>query len=330
VSYEKPHLTFEQQLTLLVRRGMSYRDHAAAYSALKRIGYYRLSAYTYPFRKRDSSGVPIDQFVDGSSVEAAIDLHDFDVKLRGILLAGLEAFEIALRTHISYTLGKRDKFGHLDPVDALDRLACEEVPARADPSANSHYDVWLAKYEERCEAAKKEDFVKHFNEKYDGRLPIWAATEVMDLGGVVRLYGFLLREDRVKISRNFGPKREPDFRAWTKSLNLLRNHCAHGDRIWNRSFTYTLPEFVSPHIDSRLEHLVSTHDLMRRKVYALAAALGSALSTVDPYTNWPRSFATQAKKFPAVPQVATYQMMGFPNDWQDLDLWKFQPRARTA
>lgn len=306
---------------------MSFRDHASAYSALKRIGYYRLSAYTYPFRERGSDGLPINRFVDGSSIEAAVDLHDFDVKLRSTLLAGLEAFEIALRTHISYTLGRRDKFGHLNPVDALDAVACD-VPASGEPSAPSQYDVWLDKYEKRCGDAKKEDFVKHFNEKYEGRLPIWAATEVMDLGGIVRLYGFLLREDRVKISRNFGPKREPDFRAWTKSLNLLRNHCAHGDRIWNRSFTYTLPEFVPPHIDSRLEHLTSSSDLMRRKVYALAAALGSALSTVDRYSNWPRSFATQAKKFPGVPQVATYQMMGFPTDWQDLELWKFQPTAR--
>lgn len=332
VSYDKPHLTFEEQLKLMVERGMTYRDHAAAYSALKRIGYYRLSAYTYPFRVRDTDGLPINRFVDGSSIEAAIELHDFDAKLRGTLHAGLEAFEIALRTHISYTLGRRDKFGHLSPGDALDAVACEARASGqpADGSALSSYDVWLQKYEKRCEDAKKEDFVRHFNEKYEAKMPIWAATEVMDLGGIVRLYGFLLREDRVKISRNFGPKREPDFRAWTKSLNLLRNHCAHGDRIWNRSFTYTLPEFVSPDIDSRLEHLVSSSDLMRRKVYALAAVLAGALSTVDPYSNWPRAFATQAKKFPGVPQVATYQMMGFPNDWQDLDLWKFQPKARAG
>ncbi len=327
-TYDKPHLTYEQQLTRLVERGMPYRDHTAALSSLKRIGYYRLSAYTYSFRKRDEAGLVQNQFVEGSSIEAAVDLHDFDVKLRAALLAGLEAFEVALRVQIAYTLGRRDKFGHLDPNNALDSVACEVPVDRSNPGGQRQYDVWLEKYEKRCKDAEKEDFVKHFKEKYEGRMPIWTATEVMDLGGIVRLYGFLLRDDRNKISRNFGPKREPDFRAWTKSLNLLRNHCAHGDRIWNRSFTYTLPEFVSGDIDSRLEHLVPSSDLMRRKVYALAAVLASALIRVDRYTNWPRSFATQAKKLPGVPQVATHQMMGFPSDWQELELWKYQPPAR--
>ncbi len=329
VPYDKPHYTYEQQLAKLVERGMPYRDHAAALSSLKRIGYYRLSAYTYSFRTRDADGVVQNEFVDGSSLEAAIDLHDFYVKLRANFLAGLEAFEVALRVQIAYILGRRHKYGHLDPINALDRLACENPANSGDPDGQSRYDVWLTKYEKRCNDAEKEDFVKHFKEKYDGRLPIWAATEVMDMGGVVRLYGFLLKEDRLKISRSFVPRREPDFRAWTKSLNLLRNHCAHGDRIWNRSFTYTLPEFVAGDIDPRLDHLAPSSALMRRKIYALAAVLASALITVDPYTNWPRSFATQAKKLPGVPQVVTHQMMGFPADWQNLDLWKYQPSARA-
>ncbi|BBY58450.1 Abi family protein [Mycolicibacterium sarraceniae] len=328
VTYDKPHLTYEQQLARLVERGMPYRDHAAALSSLKRTGYYRLSAYTYSFRKRDADGVVESQFVDGSSLEAAVDLHDFDVKLRATLLAGLEAFEVALRVQIAYTLGRRDKYGHLDPENALDGGFCGHPADSSDPGGRTRYDIWLTKYDKRCKDAEREDFVKHFKEKYDGRLPIWAATEVMDLGLIARLYGFLLRDDRVKISRNFGPRREPDFRAWTKSLNLLRNHCAHGDRIWNRSFTYTLPEFATGAIDSRLDHLASSPDLMRRKLYSLAAVLASVLTTVDPYSNWPRSFATQAKKLPGVPQVVTHQMMGFPSDWQELELWKYQPVAR--
>jgi abortive infection bacteriophage resistance protein len=325
ISYEKPHLSFDEQLARMRERGMIYSHRGHAISALKRIGYYRLSAYTYPFRKLGDDGNRLDDYIDGASVEAAIALHDFDVKLRACVLAGLEAFEIALRTQVAYTLGRRDPHGHLDPDSALDSLSCS-TPSKAAES-ETRYDVWLAKYEKRCQDAANEDFVRHFRDKYDGRLPIWAATEVMDLGGVVRLYGFLHREDRVKISRNFGPKREPDFRAWTTSLNVLRNHCAHGDRIWNRRYVYTLPEFIPAHIDDTLEHLQSADERLRRKVYAHAAVLASTLATIDPYTQWPRTFATQAKKLPGVPGVATHQVMGFPDDWQDLEIWKFQPKA---
>lgn len=324
--YDKPHLTFDEQLARLVERGMQYRDHAAAIVSLKRIGYYRLSAYTYSFREVDQAGQRLDKFIEGATLEAVVELHDFDARLRSVLLAGLESFEVALRVQIAYTLGRRDKYGHLNPQQALDRSECD----RAVGSGGSLYETWAEKYEKRCGDAKNEDFVRHFREKYDGRLPIWTATEVMDLGLTVRLYSFLLSEDRVKISRYFGAKREPDFRTWTKSLNLLRNHCAHGSRIWNRSLTYTLPAVQPKNVDSTLTHLSGLRDVSRRKLYPVAALLASMIVAADPYSNWPNTFATQAKKLPAVPGIATMQMMGFPKEWHELDLWRHNAQKATS
>jgi len=34
----------------------------------------------------------------------------------------------------------------------------------------------------------KEDFVSHFRNKNDGQMPIWAITEIMELGQLSRLY----------------------------------------------------------------------------------------------------------------------------------------------
>lgn len=50
-TYSKPHRTFEEQLAQLKARGLEVTDDVTAISALRRIGYYRLSAYWYPFRK---------------------------------------------------------------------------------------------------------------------------------------------------------------------------------------------------------------------------------------------------------------------------------------
>lgn len=51
VSYNKPHLAYPQQVELLVDRGMLVADQEKAINYLEGIGYYRLSAYWYPFRK---------------------------------------------------------------------------------------------------------------------------------------------------------------------------------------------------------------------------------------------------------------------------------------
>jgi hypothetical protein len=50
-SYNKPYLNFTQQLQLLKSRGLEVTNDAAAMACLGRIGYYRLSAYWYSFRK---------------------------------------------------------------------------------------------------------------------------------------------------------------------------------------------------------------------------------------------------------------------------------------
>lgn len=51
MSYSRPWKSFSEQLELLKSRGMVVTDEASALDYLERVGYYRLSAYWYPFRK---------------------------------------------------------------------------------------------------------------------------------------------------------------------------------------------------------------------------------------------------------------------------------------
>jgi len=48
--YNKPHLTYQQQLELLKNRGLIVKDEKFAIIKLQHISYYRLSAYFLPFQ----------------------------------------------------------------------------------------------------------------------------------------------------------------------------------------------------------------------------------------------------------------------------------------
>ncbi len=48
--------------------------------------------------------------------------------------------------------------------------------------------MWLDRLAER-QARSDESFVRHFRERYDGRMPIWVVTELLEFGQVSRLYG---------------------------------------------------------------------------------------------------------------------------------------------
>ncbi len=84
---------------------MGITDPARAADYLKRIGYYRLSAYWYPFRRSslrpDAAGKPQavveDDFRPGTEFAAVLALYVFDKKLRLLMLDALERIEIVSR-----------------------------------------------------------------------------------------------------------------------------------------------------------------------------------------------------------------------------------------
>ena len=57
MEFTKAHRSYQEQMKLLADRGLVVGDEAVAVAALKRIGYYRLSAYTYPLRLLITDGV---------------------------------------------------------------------------------------------------------------------------------------------------------------------------------------------------------------------------------------------------------------------------------
>ena len=55
--YDRPWLSFEDQLKQLEERGLGVTDRASAVSYLDRVGYYRLNGYWYPFRENQAGQV---------------------------------------------------------------------------------------------------------------------------------------------------------------------------------------------------------------------------------------------------------------------------------
>jgi abortive infection bacteriophage resistance protein len=47
----KPHINVEEQLQVLIDRGLIVGDTSFALKQIERLGYYRLSGYFYPLRK---------------------------------------------------------------------------------------------------------------------------------------------------------------------------------------------------------------------------------------------------------------------------------------
>lgn len=101
----KKWLSLSDQLELLQERNMFIDDERKALNYLERIGYYRLSGYSYSFRQFGVDGQRLDNFVEGTKFSDIIDLFVFDKRLRLLALDALERIELAVRVDIAYLLG---------------------------------------------------------------------------------------------------------------------------------------------------------------------------------------------------------------------------------
>ena len=89
----KTYLTYGEQVARLQSRGMDVGDLASAEETLRRINYYRLSGYWYPFRQKSTDG-RTDTFYPGTTLADVVALYEFDARLRAATFTALAPIEL--------------------------------------------------------------------------------------------------------------------------------------------------------------------------------------------------------------------------------------------
>lgn len=83
----------------------------------------------------------------------------------------------------------------------------------------------------------KEDFIKEHYTKYDNTTfpPSWKLLELSSFGCLTKLYfNFNDRTVKKDIARDYDIPQHEILESWMKSVNVIRNICAHHGRLWNR------------------------------------------------------------------------------------------------
>lgn len=290
MNYSKQALGFADQLAQLQRRGLLVTDRDRALQWLRRVSYYRLSAYFLPSKDHEN-------FRPGTEFNDIAGLYIFDRKLRLILLDALERVEVAIRTAITYEIGHAyGPFGHTEP-------------ANFSPMFNhSKFMGELAAEEVRA----KETFVTHFRAKYtdDSHLPVWMATELLSFGTISLLYKALVPTIKSRIAAEFRVS-DRHLASWLHTLSYIRNVCAHHKRLWNRELA------IKPQLPSR--SLSWPHDIPDNgRLYCILVVLRHMLVVVSPRCRW------RNRLFDLFGDHSGIQLsaMGIPSDWRTRAIWR--------
>jgi abortive infection bacteriophage resistance protein len=297
--FNKPALTIDQQIDLLIKRGMRIANRNFAQQNLSHINYYRLRAYWLPFEIQPTTK-EAHQFRPGTTFEQVIALYTFDRELRLLLLDAIERIEISLRAQWANVIAT--KYGPF---------------AHEDISLFKDQNIWQTGYDELVKEyiRSKETFAEHFRTNYSNLKspPIWASSEMMMLGQLSRwLQNLSLPRDRQLIADAYKID-EKILISFLHHLSIVRNHCAHHGRVWNRKFSLKMRLPHKPiHLNSSLNFKED------RRLYNTLTMLAYFFSHCNSDSDWIEQIKELIKNYPQINIVD----MGFPHDWKLRPIWK--------
>ena len=289
----KPFGTIEEQIKILEERGLIIDDERYAKKCLSDFNYYRLSAYTLTLRKDD-------KFYDNVHFSDVMQIYYFDMELRAALMYLLESIEVSMRTYIGYFHGKQ--YGALGYYDAS---SFENV---------ERFEKFTEDYKRAIEEyGDKEVFVKHHNDVYDGKFPIWVLVELLTLGTLSRLFKNLPKDIRNEICKNnYGKINDEYIGNWLHGCTILRNICAHRGRLYNRQIPFTLRLGKK---DKKIfkENHVSINKA-GKQLFAYLIVMRKLIPDCKIWETFTDQLSSLTRKYPFV----RLDYYGFIADWKDI------------
>jgi abortive infection bacteriophage resistance protein len=294
IAYNKPALSYAEQLTQLKDRGLIIENEADFLDILEKKSYYRLSGYWYPLLSDKENHI----FKPQSKFSTVYSIYSFDRDLRQLVIKELEKIEIAVRAKMIYNFSHQfGPFWYLDSSNFKDKRAHSETISKITIEFN------------RSDA----QFVKSFRKKYSNKLPpSWTAFEIISFGSISKLYSiFNSGRSKREVADYFGLD-DKTFISWLHGFVYVRNVCAHHSRLWNRVMRIqpTIP--ISP----KRQWLNNTA-IANNRCYFILSMILYLLDCLNEKNSLLDDFKYLLKKYSNIDPIA----MGFPPNWKDETIW---------
>lgn len=237
----KEYKTFNQQLTILRNRGMIVPTDGRPKRFLEQENYYNvINGYKDLFLRKDEQGNVIvpEQYLPNTHFNELKALFLFDRELRFLFLKYLLIFENSFKTVIAHEFSRKypkansyleianyrddDPKGVLKQISILTKTIHDNVGAKGA--------------------------IKHYIEEY-GAVPLWVLVNYLTIGNLSYLYAALKDSEKNVIAKYYSEKyakqyktssilriSSDDMESALKIFNLMRNQCAHDERLYNSDY----------------------------------------------------------------------------------------------
>lgn len=281
MDYDKPFLTYDEQIQLLQKRGLIINDKEFAIHALNTISYYDLiNRYKAHFMDHD------DHFISGLSIEHLYVFSLFDHNVQSFILKYSSMIETLFKTRLAYTLS--EEFG----VDCKDYLSSSHFDKRINNNGPS-YDMVMEEIQRSMDIHHAKNPTKYYLEKHN-HIPAWILFKNISFGNSINLYRLLKTNAKRKVTMALIPNPKLSFTQKSNYISMsmnaireFRNYIAHnlnftGLRIGGR---YKIPPQMlwtlsgSPLIERENKKITLADKASLTGIYGIMLAMFTYLDT---------------------------------------------------
>ena len=303
----KTFKTLDEQIEILLQKGLVIDDIEAAKTILLRENYFFLSGYRHLFLKSQ-----IDRsFKEGTNFKEVYALFSFDRQLRNIIFKNILIVENNLKSILAYVMSKNHGFkenNYLNPNNFVN-----------NPQKRRQVNDLLRKMKRQINVnGKQHSATAHFIDFY-GYIPLWVVVKVLSFGIVGELYTVLQHQDQKEIAEAFGM----DICSMVEYLPLLanyRNLCAHEDICYNNRTQKHIEE-TKYHQALNIPKIYDEYVCGTNDLFALIIMLKFILNA-DNFNLLIREIAYEldilAGKLSTIKIEAVLKEMGFPENFKEI------------
>ena len=212
----KTFKTLDEQIDILVNKGLVVDDVEATKSILLRENYFFLSGYRHLFMD------PIDnkRYLEGTTFKELYSMFLFGRQIRNIIFKNILIVENNLKSILAYVMSKNHGFkenNYLNPNNFV-----------RDSRKNRQINDLIRKMKRQISVnGKQHTATAHYIINY-GYIPLWVVVKVLSFGIVGELYTILQYQDQKEIADVFGVSIK-NMVDYLPILANYRNLCAHED-----------------------------------------------------------------------------------------------------
>lgn len=295
IKFNKDALSLDDQIKKLQDKGMEVSDVKIVEQKLSIINYYRFEAYWYPFYNFKT-----EKFTTNISFDLVLNYYRFDNELRMLIFQSITYIEVAFRTQFAYQLSL--KYG---PHALLNESLFND---------KNTWDIYIENSKSSYNTYK-ENFIKHFKNKYIEELPpIWAHVEFMSFGELIKWW-YLLKnnKDKKEIIKILQLKASIyDIKIWLNNLRSIRNYCAHHSRLWNRAFANSIQSLKTGNV-SLYKDYWNTDSKKSRRIFNSLIIIDHILTSININSF---NIINETYKLTIKFKIHNLEDMGFPKNFE--------------